>query len=137
MSRKIVIAIVLAAPLLLAGRCQMDFQDEGNVGGPSPATSPNDMSAGDAVGVMVNTAVPFLPPPWNAVVGGAVAIAAAVAEARRRQAKGAAKQIADSIEAVKGPDGTVNFNDPAIRKEINRIQGKQAKRIVDEVQGKS
>lgn len=96
-----------------------------------------DKRPADAIGVAeaaLQTAGPFVPPPWNVLIPVGLNVLLLL---RNWQNRSAARNIAAATEAAKMANGgaTVDFAAPATMATMD-LMGSAAKRLVDEAQGK-
>jgi len=92
----------------------------------------------DAAGIAaagINTAAPFLPPPWNILAG--ILGAAGIGMWREWEGRKRAKRIATAIEIAKDAQGAINFANAETIKRLDTVLTKSDKAIVDSVQVKT
>nr|PZN71015.1 MAG: hypothetical protein DIU57_21470 [Pseudomonadota bacterium] len=93
---------------------------------------------GDFVVGVGGGVVPFIPPPWNAVAGGVLAIVTAVLGWRKGKQRGdeRAVEIARSIEVAKRSDAAFAEALKNVAPIIQKHQSDEAHALVDRAQGK-
>lgn len=96
----------------------------------------DDSNLGDLIAAALNSAAPFVPPPYGAMLSLGAVLAGGIAGFFRGKQSGDANgvNIATAIEAAKDPNGVVNFSDPHVVATIDKVMTAAAKTVVDRAQ---